>query len=149
MRQARPVSSNRRQTRAREGRGPARLVPRGTGASGRTTIGVVLDEELIGRVARPVTCDRTRLVTMGALWTLTGRWVQRVRSNDEARLVMATTLSDAHCYCLSYSDRTRPVTLTGASGHHVFLCDVLLRLVAYPFAINRWWPGLEGSLLHI
>jgi hypothetical protein len=53
-RQARPVSSNHRQTRAREGRGPARPVPRGTGASGRTPIGAVLDEELIGRAAHPV-----------------------------------------------------------------------------------------------
>jgi hypothetical protein len=33
---ARPVSSNRRQRRTREGHGPARPVPRGTGASGHT-----------------------------------------------------------------------------------------------------------------
>jgi hypothetical protein len=31
---ARPVSSNRRQKRTREGHGPARPVPRGSGASG-------------------------------------------------------------------------------------------------------------------
>jgi hypothetical protein len=81
----------------------------------------VLDVELIGHVAHPVTCDRTRPVMVGALWTLTECRVQRVRSNAEARPVMAMAPSDAHCCCLSYSDRTCPVTLTGASGHHVFL----------------------------
>jgi hypothetical protein len=109
-RQARPVSSNRRQTRAREGRGPARPVPHGTGVSGQTPFGVVHDEELIGRAARPVTCDRTRPIARGALWTPTGRQVQRVRSKGEARPVTATALSDLHCYCLSCSDRTRLVT---------------------------------------
>jgi hypothetical protein len=53
------VSSNRTQTRAREGHGLARPVPRGTGASSQTPIGAVHDEELIGRAACPV--------TMGAL----------------------------------------------------------------------------------
>jgi hypothetical protein len=122
--QARPVSSNCRQTRAKGGRGPARPVPRGTGASDRTPIGTVLDVELIRRTVRPVTCDRTRPVAVGALWIPTARRVQRVRSNGEVHLVTATTLSDIHCYCLSCSDRTRPVTLTGASGHHVFHCVV-------------------------
>jgi hypothetical protein len=59
-----------------------------------------------------------------ALWTPIGRRVQRVQSNGEARPVMATALSDARCHCLSCSDWTRPVTLTGASGHHVFHCVV-------------------------
>jgi hypothetical protein len=94
----RPVSSNHRQRRAREGRGP---------------------------VARPVTCDRTCLIARGALWTPIESRVQRVRSNGEARPVTAMALSNAHCYYLSCSDRTRPVTLTGASGHHDFHCDVL------------------------
>jgi hypothetical protein len=57
---------------------------------------------------------------MGALWTPTERWVQRVRSNGEERPVTTTALSDARGYCLSCSDQTRPVTLTGASGRHVF-----------------------------
>jgi hypothetical protein len=123
-RQARPVSSNLRQTRAQGGHGPARPVPRGTSASGRTPFGTVLDVELIGHVARPVTCDRTRPVAVGALWTPTGRRVQRVRSNAEARPVTTTAPSDAHCCCLSCSDRTHLVTLTGASGHHIFHCVV-------------------------
>jgi hypothetical protein len=122
--QARPVSSNLRQTRAQEGHRPARLVPRGTSAFGRTPFGIVLDVELIGHVARPVTCDRTRPVTVGALWTPTGRRVQRVRSNAGARPVTATAPSNAQCCCLSCSDQTRPVTLTGASGHHVFHCII-------------------------
>jgi hypothetical protein len=111
-RQARPVNSNHRQTREQGGRGPAHPVPRRTGASGQTPIGIVLDIELIERVARPV--------TVGALWTPTRRRVQRVRSNGEACPITTTALSDAHCYCLSCSDRMRPVTLIGASGHHVF-----------------------------
>jgi hypothetical protein len=119
-RQARSVSSNLRQMRAQGGHGAARPVPHGTSASGRTPFGTVLDIELIGRVARPVTCDRTRSVTVGALWTPTGRRVQRVRSNAEARSVMVTAPSDMYYCCLSCSDRTRPLTLTGASGHHVF-----------------------------
>jgi hypothetical protein len=122
--QARPVSSNLRQMRAQGGRILARSVPRGTSASGRTPFGTVLVVELIGRVARPVTCDRTRPVAVGALWTPTGRRVQRVRSNVVARPVTATAPSDVHCCCLSCSDWTRPVTLTGASGHYVFHCVV-------------------------
>jgi hypothetical protein len=117
-RQALSVSSNRRQTRAQGGHEPARPVPRGTSASGRTPFGTVLNVELIGRVARLVTCDRTRPVAVGALWTPTGRRVQRVRSNAKARLVTATAPSDVHCCCLSCS------ALTDASGHHVFHCVV-------------------------
>jgi hypothetical protein len=79
----------------------------------------------VDAVARPVMCDQTRLIAQGALWTPIGRWVQRVRSSGEARPVMAMALFDAHCYYLSCSDRTRLVTLTGASGHHVFHYDVL------------------------
>jgi hypothetical protein len=101
-------------TRTQGGRGPARPVPRGTSASGRTPFGTVLNVELIGRVARLVTCDRMRPVAVGALWTPTGRRVQRVRSNAEARPVTTMAPSDTHCCCLSYS------ALTGASGHHVF-----------------------------
>jgi hypothetical protein len=80
--------------------------------------------ELIGRVARPVTCDWMRPITREALWTPIGRREQRVRSNGEASSVTATALTDSHYYYLSYSDRMRPVTLTGASGHHVFHCGV-------------------------
>jgi hypothetical protein len=119
-RQVRSVSSNLKQMRVQGGHGPTRLVPHGTSVSDRTPFGTVLDVELIRRVARPVTCDRTRPVTVGALWTPTGRRVQHVRSNAEARPVTATTPSDAHCCFLSCSDRTHPVTLTGASSDHVF-----------------------------
>jgi hypothetical protein len=79
---------------------------------------------MIGRAARPVTCDQTRPVVMGAYWTLTGRQVGRVRSYARVRLVIATVTSDVHCSCLSCSERTRPVTLTGASGQHVLNCVV-------------------------
>jgi hypothetical protein len=97
-RQAHPVSSNHRQTRARDGRGPVRPVPHGTGASGKTLIGAVHDEELIGRVVRPVTCDRTRPVAMGALWTVTGRWHCRVSALRGARPVMSLRVrSEKRC----------------------------------------------------
>jgi hypothetical protein len=86
--------------------------------------GAQLVIELTGHVTHPVTCDRTRPVAVGALWTLTGHRVQRVRSNAEARPVMATVTSDTHCSCLSCSDQTRPITLTGASGQHVLHCVV-------------------------
>jgi hypothetical protein len=119
-RQARPVSSNRRQTRVQGGHRPACPVPHGTGASGRTPIGTVLDVELIGHAACPVTCDRTHPIVLGALRTPIEHRVQSVRSSSEARPVTATSLSNAHCCCLSCSDRTRLVTLTSASGHHVF-----------------------------
>jgi hypothetical protein len=76
---------------------------------------------LIGRAARPVTYDQTRPVAVGAYWTPTGRQVQHVWSNARARPVMATVTYDAHCSRLSYSDRTRPVTLTGAFGQYDFL----------------------------
>jgi hypothetical protein len=82
----------------------------------------VLDVEPIGRVARLVTCDRTRSVMVGALWTLTGHRGQRV--NTEARPVTATATSDVHYSRLSCSDRTRLVTLTGASGQHVLHCVI-------------------------
>jgi hypothetical protein len=131
---ARLISSNCRHRCTREGRGPARPIPRGTGASGHAPSGQHVSQCRSDMVARPVMCDRTRLITWGALWTPIGCWVPRVRSKGVARPVMATTLSDAHYCCLS-------CTLTGASGHHVFHCVVLQRLVAYPFAINRWWPG--------
>jgi hypothetical protein len=108
----------------RKGAQPARPVPHGTGASGRSPRGAERGEGLIRPVACPVACDRTCSVAVGALWTPTGRHVQRVRSNGGARPVTATTLSNARCYCLSCSDRTRPVTLTGKSGHHVFHCVV-------------------------
>jgi hypothetical protein len=76
-------------------------------------------------VAHLVTCDRTHPITRGALWTQIERQVQRVWSNGVACPVTATALSNAHCCCLSCSDRTCPVTLTGASGHHIFHCVVL------------------------
>jgi hypothetical protein len=75
--QMRPVSSTRR---GHWGLQPARSVPHGTGASGRAPRGAERGEELIGRAARPVTCDRTPPVMVEALWTPTGRRVQRVRS---------------------------------------------------------------------
>jgi hypothetical protein len=122
---ARPVSSNHRQRRTREGRGPARPVPRGTRATGHVPSGQRVSQCRSDVVACPVTCDRTCPIARGALWTPIGRWVQRVRSNGVARPITATALSDVHCCCLSYSDRTCPVTLTGAFGHHVFHCVVL------------------------
>jgi hypothetical protein len=146
-RPARLVSSNRRQRRTREGRGPARPVPHGTGASGNAPSGQRVSQCRSYAVACPVTCDRTCPIARGALWTLIERRVQRVRSNGVARPVSAMALSDAHCCCLSCSDQMRPVTLIGASGHHVFHCIVLQRLVAYPFAINKWWLGFGSSLL--
>jgi hypothetical protein len=98
-----------------------------TGASGQAPRGAEPDVEPIGRAARPVTCDRTCPVTcdrtcpvvVGALWTPTGRRVQRVRSNAEARPVTATVTSDAHCFHLSCSDRTRLVSTfcTASSGN--------------------------------
>jgi hypothetical protein len=103
---------------------PARLVPHGTGASGQAPRGAELVIEPTRRATRPVTCDRTRPVAVGAYWTPTGRQVQRVRSNARTRPVMATVTSDMHCSCLSYSDRTRPVTLTGAFDQYVFHCVV-------------------------
>jgi hypothetical protein len=75
---------------------PARPVPHGTGAFGRAPRGAERGEELIGRAVCPVTCDWTRPVAVGALWTPTGRRVQRVRSYGEARPIMATTLSLTH-----------------------------------------------------
>jgi hypothetical protein len=97
----------------------ARPVPHGTGASGQASRGVERSGVLIGRAAHPITCDRTRPVMVGAYWTLTGRQVQHVRSNARARPVTTTVTSEAHCSRLSCSDRTRPVTLTSASGQHV------------------------------
>jgi hypothetical protein len=79
---------------------------------------------MIGRAARPVTDDRTRPVSTGAYWNATGRGHCRVRSIGSARPVTATASSDTHCFLLSCSDRTRPVTLTGASGQCVFRCVV-------------------------
>jgi hypothetical protein len=117
---ARPVSSNRRQRHTREGHGPARPVPHGSGASGHAPYGQCVSQCRSDAVACPIKCDRTRPIARGALWTPIGRRVQRVRSNGVAHPVTATTLSDAHCCYLSCSDRTRPVTLTDASGHHVF-----------------------------
>jgi hypothetical protein len=74
-----------------------------------------------------LSADRTR-------WRVRSRATKRVRSREElsgvrsngvARLVTAMALSDVHYCYLSCSDRTRPVTLTGASGHHDFYCVVL------------------------
>jgi hypothetical protein len=122
---ARPVSSNHWQRRTREGRGPARPVPCGPGASGHAPSGQRVSQCRSDAVTRPVTCDRTRPIARGAIWTPIGRRVQRIRSNGVARPVTKTALSDAHYCCLSCSDRTYPVTLTGASGYHDFHCVVL------------------------
>jgi hypothetical protein len=87
---------------------PARPVPHGTGASGQVSRGAERSGVLIERAARPVTCDRTRPVTVGAYWTPIGRQVQRVRSNARARPVTATVTSDAHCSrlsCTGHPDR--------------------------------------------
>jgi hypothetical protein len=43
-------------------------------------------------VARPVTCDRTRPVIVGALWTPTGCRVKRVRSRQRLSLTRAVTV---------------------------------------------------------
>jgi hypothetical protein len=69
-------------------------------------------------------CDWTRPVVVGAYWTPIGHQVQRVQLNAGARSVTATVTSNMHCSHLSCSDRTRPVTLTGASGQHVLNCVV-------------------------
>jgi hypothetical protein len=87
--------------------------------------GPLLDSDRTPGAARPVTCDRTRSIARGALWTPIRRQVQRVQLNGVVRPVTATTLFDAHYCCLSCSDRTRLVSLTGASGHHDFHCVVL------------------------
>jgi hypothetical protein len=87
---------------------PARPVPHETGASGQVSRGAERSGVLIGRAARPIMCDRTRLVTLGAYWTPTGRQVQRVRSNARARPVTATVTSDAHysrLSCTGHPDR--------------------------------------------
>jgi hypothetical protein len=113
---ARPVSSNRRQRRSRtSASGPSR----NQSVRSRTR-GQRVSQCRSDAVARPITSDRTRPIARGALWTPIGRRVLRVRSIGEARPVTTTALSDSHCYCLSYSDWTRPVTLISASGHHVF-----------------------------
>jgi hypothetical protein len=93
-----------------------RPVPHGTGASGRSPRGAERGEGLIGRAARSI--------AVGALWTPTGRRVQRVRSDGEACLITATATYDAHCSHLSCSDQTHPVTLTGAFGQHVLQCVI-------------------------
>jgi hypothetical protein len=89
------------------------------------TSGPLLDSHRTSGAACPVTCDRTRPIARGALWTPIGHWGQRVRSNGVARPITATTLCDMHCCCLSCNDRTRLVSLTSASGHHDFHCAVL------------------------
>jgi hypothetical protein len=103
---------------------PARLVPHGTDASGQASRGAERSGVMIGRAVRPVTYDRTRPVVLGAYWTPTGHQEQRVWSNARARPVIATITFNVHCSRLSYSDRTRPVTLTSASGQHVLNCVV-------------------------
>jgi hypothetical protein len=55
-----PVSSNRRQRRTREGRGPARPVPRGTRASGHAPSGQRMSQCRSTAVARRVMFGRTR-----------------------------------------------------------------------------------------
>jgi hypothetical protein len=70
-----------------------------------------MDSDRTPGAACPVTCDKTRLIAWGALWTLIGHRVQRIRSNGEAGPITATALSDTHCCCLSYSDRTRLVIM--------------------------------------
>jgi hypothetical protein len=51
----------------RKGAQPVRPVSHGTRVSGWAPRGAERGEGLIGRTARPVTCDRTRPVTVGAL----------------------------------------------------------------------------------
>jgi hypothetical protein len=59
---------------------------------------------MIGRAARPVTVDRTRLVVQGAYWTLTGRWHCGVRS------VLQRVWSLFRCALLRLDQRVRSVT---------------------------------------
>jgi hypothetical protein len=59
---------------------------------------------LIGRAARPVTVDRTRLVIEGAYWTPTGRWHCGVRS------VLQRVRSLFRCALLRLDQRVRSVT---------------------------------------
>jgi hypothetical protein len=61
-----------------EGHGPARLVPCETGASVHAPSGQCVSQCQSDAVARPVTCDWTRPIVRGALWTLIKRRVQRV-----------------------------------------------------------------------
>jgi hypothetical protein len=103
---------------------PARPILHGTGAFDQASRGAESSKVMIGRATRPVMYDQTRLVVMGAYWALTGCQVRHVRSYARARPVIATVTFNAHCSRLSCSDRTRPVTLTGASGHPVLNCVV-------------------------
>jgi hypothetical protein len=57
---------------------PARPVPHRTRASGQASRRAESSEVLIGRAARPVACDRTRPVAVGAYWTPIECQVQRV-----------------------------------------------------------------------
>jgi hypothetical protein len=74
---------------------PARPVPHVTGGFDHASRGAERSGVLIGRAARPVTCDRTRPVVEGAYWTLTGRWHCRVRSLPGACPVVASRARDA------------------------------------------------------
>jgi hypothetical protein len=118
---AHPISSNRKQTRAQEGRGPARSVPRGTSAFGHAPRRAPRRAGASGRVR-----SREELSRLGpdTGCSASGQTVKRARSWQ--------WLSDSHCYCLSYSDRTHPVTLTGASGHHVFSLRCLVTASCLP-----------------
>jgi hypothetical protein len=98
---------------------------------------------MIGRVARPVTVDRTRPVIQGAYWTLSRRWhcgvwsfLQRVRSARQARSVSASRLSRcvtsvsgrldqrvrSMLHELAVARPARLVSWTSASGQRDFGC---------------------------
>jgi hypothetical protein len=102
------------------------------GAFGRAPRGAECGEELIGRAARPITCDRTRPVAVGALWTPTGRRVQRVRSLRGARPVGASraqALCDRRVRLIGRRirsiafDRWCAVAVGGSSGRGCFQED--------------------------
>jgi hypothetical protein len=61
-----------------------------TDTSGRAPRSVARGVKLIGRAARPVTRDQTRLVVEGVYWTPTGCWHCRIRSLPGVRPVDAS-----------------------------------------------------------
>jgi hypothetical protein len=80
---------------------------------------------MIGRVARPVTHDRTRPVIEGSYWTLTGRWHCCVRSLCGARPVMSL---HAWCCAIGASGRCQG-RVRSLFRRRAVLCDRRVRSV--------------------